>query len=515
MIQHFTGVIEQEDDPRDYSVRLVGATQYPDEAIKECSVPNSDQKVGKCVMCPLEAAFTEFYGDAVGGNWGYGYFRTHKLSGMYPREAYSMAADYGLPLKRNDIAECEVTDVIDLANGYAPRIVPLAAERSGWTYAKLHSVDEVKAAIVQSIKTKGMRIAFATRVNTFGFLQPKNWMAYTDGGGGHMMMILGYGQHENRFGKLIEGVKVRNSWGEDWGDNGNCWMEWEDVLKRDEVYLLMPPAMPVEPEEPQIIVQRTLRLVEKPRMQGKDVKEAQTLLTEHGIKCDADGVFGPATDTAVRTFQKRKGLVVDGIVGAKTWAALHAEPEPWQDDTRQEIVEDMTDLMKMMVGRKYIIGAQGHALTQSYLDKRYKASPDYFTNGRYQWLCGEVAKADKLGIQEYCADCSGLFWMVANALNIIPGVTDSTADGLWRRYCTGIGKDDVRPGDILFRESGGRMTHMAVVGTDGVYEAAGTAYGVVFRPWADMFSRRTYNRMTGKFDTLKPWTHYGRLKALQ
>ena len=50
MIQHFTGVIEQEADPRDYSVRLVRSTQYPDEAIKECSVPNSDQKVGKCVM---------------------------------------------------------------------------------------------------------------------------------------------------------------------------------------------------------------------------------------------------------------------------------------------------------------------------------------------------------------------------------------------------------------------------------------------------------------------------------
>ena len=59
------------------------------------------------------------------------------------------------------------------------------------------------------------------------------------------------------------------------------------------------------------------------------------------------------------------------------------------------------------------------------------------------------------------------------------------------------------------------MVHMAVVGTDGVYEAAGTAYGVVFRPWSDMFSRRTYNRMTGNFDALKPWTHYGRLKALQ
>ena len=98
-------------------------------------------------------------------------------------------------------------------------------------------------------------------------------------------------------------------------------------------------------------------------------------------------------------------------------------------------------------------------------------------------------------------------------MGILP-IKDATAHGLWTGYCVEIGKDDVRPGDILFRESDGRMVHMAVVGTDGLYEAAGTAYGVVFRPWADMYSRRTYNRMTGQFDALKPWTHCARLKAL-
>lgn len=273
---------------------------------------------------------------------------------------------------------------------------------------------------------------------------------------------------------------------------------------------------PTQREEPmeEPVEERILKLIDKPRMHGDDVKELQTLLDKHGFPCgEIDGVFGPATDKAVKSFQKANGLAVDGKVGKKTWAALRQEPgEPSMDYL--SVAKDMTCWLRMEVGWHYIIGAQGHKLTDSYLSARYKDHEGYFTNGRLEWLRAEISRADSMGINLYCADCSGLFFKVNEMMGIIP-VKDATADGLWRRYCAGIGKDDVRPGDILFRESGGRMVHMAVVGTDGVYEAAGTAYGVVFRPWADMFSRRTYNRMTGNFDTLKPWTHYGRLKALQ
>ena len=273
---------------------------------------------------------------------------------------------------------------------------------------------------------------------------------------------------------------------------------------------------PTQKEEPkeEPVGERILKLIDKPRMSGDDVKELQTLLDKHGFPCgEIDGIFGPATDKAVKSFQKANGLTVDGKVGEKTWAALRKEPgEPSGDYLA--VAEDMTCWMRMMVGWHYIIGAQGHRLTDSYLSARYKDHEGYFTNGRLEWLRGEISRAESMGINLYCADCSGLFFKVNEMMGIIPA-KDATAHGLYSTYCTQIGKDDVRPGDILFRESGGRMVHMAVVGTDGVYEAAGTAYGVVFRPWADMFSRRTYNRMTGKFDVLKPWTHYGRLEVLK
>lgn len=51
---------------------------------------------------------------------------------------------------------------------------------------------------------------------------------------------------------------------------------------------------------------------------GTWVRHAQAIL-----KIAEDGIFGPDTEKAVKAFQKSKRLSVDGIVGPKTWAALH------------------------------------------------------------------------------------------------------------------------------------------------------------------------------------------------
>lgn len=56
---------------------------------------------------------------------------------------------------------------------------------------------------------------------------------------------------------------------------------------------------------------------------GSDVKTLQTKLKRWGYYTGAiDGIFGPKTLEAVKYFQRRNKLTVDGIVGAKTLAAL-------------------------------------------------------------------------------------------------------------------------------------------------------------------------------------------------
>ena len=52
------------------------------------------------------------------------------------------------------------------------------------------------------------------------------------------------------------------------------------------------------------------------------VTQLQDLLAKAGSTLQIDGIFGSGTASAVRAFQKKYGLDVDGIVGPKTWAKL-------------------------------------------------------------------------------------------------------------------------------------------------------------------------------------------------
>ena len=63
-------------------------------------------------------------------------------------------------------------------------------------------------------------------------------------------------------------------------------------------------------------------MLTNPYTRGLVVADLQTALNKHGGKVVVDGIFGPLTETAVKIFQKVRGLVPDGIVGPVTWSKL-------------------------------------------------------------------------------------------------------------------------------------------------------------------------------------------------
>ncbi len=67
----------------------------------------------------------------------------------------------------------------------------------------------------------------------------------------------------------------------------------------------------------------TFRIGSRDSRSGNCVSQIQTILKNRGFYHGAiDGIFGIQTSSAVKDFQHIAGIVVDGIVGPKTWSML-------------------------------------------------------------------------------------------------------------------------------------------------------------------------------------------------
>lgn len=81
---------------------------------------------------------------------------------------------------------------------------------------------------------------------------------------------------------------------------------------------------PVKVTKKEVVCTVELKVLRK-GAKGNTVKAMQILLIGYGCYCGgygADGSFGSGTESAVRDFQRKKGLTPDGICGPKTWAKL-------------------------------------------------------------------------------------------------------------------------------------------------------------------------------------------------
>lgn len=79
---------------------------------------------------------------------------------------------------------------------------------------------------------------------------------------------------------------------------------------------------------------RTLYL-RVPFFHGADVKVLQTALSALGFSCgDNDGIFGPHTERALRSFQLNLGLPSDGIAGGFTFRAINNLSHSWKGKSK-------------------------------------------------------------------------------------------------------------------------------------------------------------------------------------
>lgn len=62
--------------------------------------------------------------------------------------------------------------------------------------------------------------------------------------------------------------------------------------------------------------------------QGNEIVEIQAKLADMGYDIAADGDFGPATLAAVKEFQKKNNLEIDGLIGPSTYRELMGRPMP-------------------------------------------------------------------------------------------------------------------------------------------------------------------------------------------
>ena len=88
----------------------------------------------------------------------------------------------------------------------------------------------------------------------------------------------------------------------------------------------------------------------KKGMNGLHVQGLQELLHIY-----PDGKFGPLTEEAVKEFQKAHGLVADGIVGEKTWAALKAAEKGELKKSTRTIKEIIVHCSATPEGKDYTL----------------------------------------------------------------------------------------------------------------------------------------------------------------
>lgn len=183
---------------------------------------------------------------------------------------------------------------------------------------------------------------------------------------------------------------------------------------------------------------------------GASVTTLQNQLRTAGASIKADGVFGSATRSAVRSLQSSAGIGVDGVVGLKTWGALDSNVRI--SDNAGSRDEDRGPASGTSINGQAVINAARAQI-----------------GTRYTWGGSSPASG---------FDCSGLVYHAYNQAGV--NLPRKTAKG----YTFGgriISQSEAKPGDLV-AFTGNDYGHMGIyVGKGKIIDASGSRQQVVER----------------------------------
>lgn len=144
----------------------------------------------------------------------------------------------------------------------------------------------------------------------------------------------------------------------------------------------------------------------------------------------------------------------------------------------------------------YLWGGQGESVLKTTPEKIKKMETSPANAGRVLKAVANKITIDADLKKARFFDCSGLVVDILRQLEIIAKDDDYTADGIYKKLCKPIKKDELRAGDLVFIDAGSKKTHVGIYeGDDICIEAAGRDEGV-----------------TSKMIYRQKWNSYGRVK---